>query len=248
MKTKIYIINLDRAVDRYRTVHESLRGVSISVERIPGVDGKNLSDETFRDLTKKNRFWRPLIKTEVGCYLSHLNCLKKIIEEKLDFGIVLEDDAVIPPHFENVLKKILEDRAKNKTDWELLKLSDCGKHFLEKSKHANYALVECQPVPARFLAQVWTRFGAEKFLDCYAEIARPVDIDIKFVWEHKIRIENIFPDLVHHADTISTIGDRDKIPKPFLRRCFYQANVLLRRILWSIRVRGFRKTARLEFG
>jgi glycosyl transferase family 25 len=247
MKTKIYIINLDRAPGRYQTVYEELRGVSIPVERVPGVDGNTLPDSAFRELTRKNRFSRPLLKTEAGCYLSHLQCLKKILEEGLDFGIVLEDDAVFSPGFEKRFQELLDERKDQKTDWELLKLSDCGAHFIEQTKRTDYRLVECHPVPARFLAQIWTRSGAEKFLARYTTISRPVDIDIKFVWEHGIRVVNILPDLVHPAETPSTIGDRDKIPKPRWKKIRYQANLLFRRILWSIRARGLRKTVRLEF-
>jgi glycosyl transferase family 25 len=246
MKTKIYIINLERAAARYQAVCEGLRGVSVPVVRVPGVDGNALSDLVFWELTRKNRFSRPLLKTEAGCYLSHLQCLKKIVEENLDFGIVLEDDAVFSPDFEKVLLELLDEREKQKTDWELLKMSDCGSHYIEQAKRPDYSLVECHPVPARFLAQIWTRSGAEKFLARYTEVSRPVDIDIKFVWEHGIRVVNVLPDLVRHAEIPSTIGDRERLRRPFFKNSVYRAGFILRRILWSVGKRGLLRTLKLE--
>ena len=43
------------------------------------VNGKELSDNDLKDIDKK--VLKRLKKTEIGCYMSHLNILKKIIEE-----------------------------------------------------------------------------------------------------------------------------------------------------------------------
>jgi glycosyl transferase family 25 len=249
MNAQIYIINLDPAAREYEALRKSLEATEIPVERFPGVDGRKLSPGRLREVAAKNRFYRPLLKTEIGCYLSHRLCLEKIASGSADFGLVFEDDAVLHESFASALARLLDDRAARKTQWELLKLSDCGKNYVNKFGNAadGFSTVECHPIPARFLAQVWTRSGAAKFLKRYTTVSRPVDIDIKFSWEHRICVENVFPDLVFHSGVPSSIGDRETLPKSFVKKLLFQTDFVLRRFFWALRKYGVWKTLSLEW-
>ncbi len=53
---------------------------------------------------QKKRIGREMADPEFGCALSHLFVYKKIIDEKIDYTIVLEDDAILGQDFAKMIK------------------------------------------------------------------------------------------------------------------------------------------------
>ena len=109
---KLYIINLDRDVKRWKNIQAQLpmfESTNFFPERVSAVLGKNL------DLDKLNisirtkacmdepRCGHESINTlsEIGCYLSHYNAWKKFIDTSDEYCIICEDDIVFD-------KKILD--------------------------------------------------------------------------------------------------------------------------------------------
>lgn len=247
MNAKIYIINLEKSPQRFARITQSLAGTTFPIERVAGVYGKNLSNDEIAGVTKKMLFPRALLRNEIGCYLSHLAALKKMLSDGVEFGIIFEDDAVVGENFDAAVKAALTARRAGKCDWDLLKLSDSNKVFLKKSSAGAFACVQCYPVPAMGLAQIWTPAAAEKFLRRRQKFGRPYDIDLKYVWENKIKTHNLYPDIVTHLPVPSTIGDRDNLKKNFFKNLLYRAHFILRRFLWSVGENGFRQTLKMEW-
>ncbi len=53
---------------------------------------------------------KKVINGEIGCYMSHMNLLKKIASSEYDgWTIIFEDDLVLNNNFKNELKNILEN-------------------------------------------------------------------------------------------------------------------------------------------
>jgi glycosyl transferase family 25 len=53
---------------------------------------------------------KKVINGEIGCYMSHMNLLKKIASSEYDgWTIIFEDDLVLDDIFKNELKNILEN-------------------------------------------------------------------------------------------------------------------------------------------
>ena len=86
----VYVINLKKHSDRWK----KYKG-NPNYKRFPAVIGANLKEDNEYLKGKLIMMWNASDKQRrnvVGCYLSHLNVLKKIVRDKLNKTVVLEDD------------------------------------------------------------------------------------------------------------------------------------------------------------
>lgn len=92
---KIYVVNLDSRADRWKSLLEAEPSLH-SAERISAVDGRKLSlTPEIYQLFHHNTFqWK---KSVMGCLLSHLSIWKRILQEKGDSFLILEDDVRLEP-------------------------------------------------------------------------------------------------------------------------------------------------------
>ena len=218
-KYKIFVINLDRSTDRLISMSNELKNLNLEFERISAVDGRMMSDEFLKkyysaDLNKKN-YYVPLTKSEIGCYISHINVCNKIVQDNLDFGIVLEDDVLLEPTFAFVPEII----PLIKYDWNYIKLSVSFKKkkiisrmpiYSTKIKDnlCEFELVKWRKVPTGTQAYVISLEGAKEFLKRRSVFYRPIDVDLQFEWETDLKIYGLLPLPCKSKDTESTIGNR----------------------------------------
>lgn len=89
---KTYFINLDENIDRWNKISHK------SITRFPAINGKLLDKEKLINkgvIAEKN-----ILKLgQIGCALSHINVLKLIKEQDEEYGLILEDDVIIPDNF-----------------------------------------------------------------------------------------------------------------------------------------------------
>jgi GR25 family glycosyltransferase involved in LPS biosynthesis len=67
---------------------------------------------------------KKLTKSEVGCSLSHMCCLNKMIKEEIKNAIILEDDIIFHKDFQNMFSKIMK-----KHNYDFLLLGACDFNF-----------------------------------------------------------------------------------------------------------------------
>ena len=115
------VINLDRAADRMAHMARELQAVGLSYTRIAAVDGATLqrphpdfSEGHYRHL--HGRHWAP---KELGCYLSHIQCLRTLLTSDAQYALILEDDVRLDPDIRQVLIEALTQTR----HWNLLRLS-----------------------------------------------------------------------------------------------------------------------------
>jgi GR25 family glycosyltransferase involved in LPS biosynthesis len=82
----IQVINLDRRPDRLALIAAELQRVGLSFEKQEAVDGQLESLES-----------EFISKGAIGCWKSHINSMRRLVESKASFGLILEDDAVFRP-------------------------------------------------------------------------------------------------------------------------------------------------------
>ena len=98
-KIKTFIINLKKDKNRYIHIVEQLKSFkSNNYERIDAIYGKDL----------KNDYGNKLSKSEIGVFMSHIKTLFQIIEQKLDYAIILEDDVTLTNWF-NKIEEIIDE-------------------------------------------------------------------------------------------------------------------------------------------
>lgn len=120
-----YVINMDSATERMAHMDAELKRVAIPYIRQPGVVGmelpypnKNFSDWSYKYL--HGRRWSP---RELGCYLSHIQCLRNFLQTDAFFALILEDDVKLDDN----IKEILESAIEHASGWNMLRLSSVNR-------------------------------------------------------------------------------------------------------------------------
>lgn len=118
---KIYLINLDRAVDRLKFMDSQLRNLGIEYERITAVDRLNLdpSIPEFDAKGYRRLHGRDFHDGEIACYLSHIACLRAFLNSSADHALILEDDCRLPDD----LSAVLQTAVSSGDEWDILRLS-----------------------------------------------------------------------------------------------------------------------------
>ncbi len=162
---------------------KQLQRLNLDFEIIDAVDYQNLSEAEFNNLSDQeavnsNPF---LTKGAIACALSHVKVYQKIVDEKLEKALVLEDDAILPENIQmllhNIENEILEDEVislnyyshPNKT----IELSKHGAMQLNKEEQLVYPVDLKQVVSA--MAYVITHDVAKKMSEKLLPISIQAD-------------------------------------------------------------------------
>lgn len=117
----VYIVNLQRATERWKNVSARVDPLGFAYTRIEAVDGRLIAlpipefDQTgHRLLTGR----RP-IPPEIGCYLSHIRAVDAFLASEHTHALILEDDAEFRPDAAHAITSALgfADR------WDICRLS-----------------------------------------------------------------------------------------------------------------------------
>jgi len=112
-KLPTYVINLERSVDRriFMEVHLS-EFPELECQFIPAVDGKLLTPEELAEKYDEHKttqlLGRALNTGEIGCALSHIGCYRKLLVERKQFALVLEDDILISSFLPQILPSLFQ--------------------------------------------------------------------------------------------------------------------------------------------
>lgn len=93
----VWIINMERNPERYEYVTGQLKTMGIeNYERVEATDGKNMSDDEIKSYKLYNYL---LNRAQMGCAASHIQIWKRIVDEKRDWTMIIEDDVTFHPNF-----------------------------------------------------------------------------------------------------------------------------------------------------
>jgi GR25 family glycosyltransferase involved in LPS biosynthesis len=138
----IQVINLDRRPDRLAHISAGLQRVGLSFERQTAVDGQleSLQSEFIS-------------KGAIGCWKSHVNSMKRLVETNASFGLILEDDAALSPGVnEKFLSEMMDLMERNQLD--LLQIGFIESQYAMSLKSARSGILE-------FLIDLLKRRGAK---------------------------------------------------------------------------------------
>jgi len=120
MFDKIFYINLEHRKDRDANVIEQVKKINMldKLVRIDAVNGKILDFDklSYNDITEKGKrdaldknmyVYTPLTRGGIGCALSHKKCYERIVSEKLNHVLILEDDVTISDDFEEMYNHVI---------------------------------------------------------------------------------------------------------------------------------------------
>lgn len=128
---RTFVINLARNPERRVFMEKQLNSLGIPHEFIQATDGNDLNEVDFERIYNKKKSLHylntPLKKSEVGCAHSHARIYKKIVNENIDYALILEDDIVLDKR----ILQILTDEALRKEafDWLQINYTPVGLAF-----------------------------------------------------------------------------------------------------------------------
>ena len=91
-------------------MENKMRDAGITFEFLDGVDGNDLDAGILQKIQDeateyKAKYNRPILAGEIGAAYSHLNAYKKIVDERIDLALILEDDIDFDDRLANLLKE-----------------------------------------------------------------------------------------------------------------------------------------------
>lgn len=124
-RLQVYLINLDRAAERRQRMESRLTALNLPFQRITAIDGATLEfpHPDFSARSYRYLHGRKVIPAEVGCYLSHVECARKLLAGDASHALILEDDLAFPADFHSILDQALA----HADDWDILRLSSMSK-------------------------------------------------------------------------------------------------------------------------
>jgi glycosyl transferase family 25 len=209
-----FVINLDRDVARWRDISSALTRLGIPFERIPAIDARKRMTLIRRVIRRKFHFApakRPMKAGEIGCYLSHIAALKRIVRKNLPMAIIFEDDAAFDKRFSQFYRHDLPHFLMKS---DIVKLE--GIHYAHTSK-SGVSLVRGETtqlvVPLKpalgSAAYAVTRKGAVELIRALSVADRPLDHKLVYYDRHGIDFAETQPFLVSQAAYESSIELRN---------------------------------------
>lgn len=180
----VYLINLDCSQERLRKMSFVLKRAGLEFQRIQAVDGRGRKPKQFEEYSQSlalQRYGRPISGPEVGCFLSHRRSVEAFLASSKQFALVFEDDIDLPPEFMTTVHstlKCLQETMSGK--WDVVNLgnppnkySHSIPQFLQGCETRSLRVSRYFPLGT--FALLWSRSGAESFLEKTQVIYQPVD-------------------------------------------------------------------------
>jgi glycosyl transferase family 25 len=164
-KMKVYCINRIRRTDRrdrfLETIKKSKVYDKLDIEMIDAVDKENIDKTSFPENLKPG---------EIGCYLSHLQSLMKLLstKDKDQYALIFEDDAVC----EEGIEQVLRDKKYKKYDILII-----GHNYNNSCKDKQKEICEDIEIDIVHGAHAYliNKKGANKLLSKAFPITKPYD-------------------------------------------------------------------------
>ena len=210
----VFVLNLDRSPDRLAAVDAELRRHGIRYERLPAVDGKLLDTAQIRKVAPG--FCSAFCTAGMlGCFLSHLNFGRTVVERGYDRAIILEDDVRIVDGYEDTLRAACADLP---DDADILYCGcfTCGRQQplemvlqrLSGTTGRTEVIGEHLVRPAQTLgshAYMVTAKGARAALQRLPRASTHLDWAISSL-AGQLQVFAVRPQIAHQSDEASTLG------------------------------------------
>jgi glycosyl transferase family 25 len=210
-----YVINLADNTERLENARRELAAQGMNWTRLDAVNGWALPDETIAEVYDARRNARlakhPLVRPEIGCYLSHVRAWERIARDEAAGALVLEDDFRVTGDLSGTLEALSRDAET--AGWDIVKLYSIrspGRILAPRDIAPGIALGTPYRVPSTTLGYVITKSAAARLARVSVPFFRPVDEDHKFFWEAglDIRIVDPQPLSLGAQETVTgTVGD-----------------------------------------
>ncbi|MEP5757933.1 MAG: glycosyltransferase family 25 protein [Litoreibacter sp.] len=190
-----FVIHLDRAQGRKNHVARLLECLP-NAEVLDAVDGRAMSVEEQKELVPNRPILAPrypfkLRPTEIGCFASHRAAWQQIVDRKLPYALIFEDDAVVDPVlFEAAIEAALCQIGPDGYIQFQVRDVKGSTHLVARGAAK---VLRPMHVPLRASAQLVSFEAAQTLLAKSVKFDRPVDTWLQMVWETGVEITCVWP-------------------------------------------------------
>ncbi len=213
------VINLDRSPERLASIRTNLEGLGVPFTRIAAVDAKQLTDAevnaVYDPARNARRYFAPLKRGEVACFLSHRKAWAHFLASGADFLVLLEDDTRFLTSPQGVLDLATQAIGQDRPTMVKLYAKRAARGFRVVTFNDTHALTNPALVPLGCQAQLLNRPAAAKLLESTATFWEPVDVVLQRWWDTGVRVLVLQPNLVSEESAQlggSTIQGRSGVP------------------------------------
>jgi glycosyl transferase family 25 len=241
----IYVINLDRCVDRWERMRGQAVQYGLNLVRVVALDGQNIADRDRVGFHPRSFYYhngRKILPGEYGCYRSHLMALEAFVASGEAMAIVMEDDVDL--NLRLIPRAMAAMAAVSGAGGGIIKLANhrkVGFRPVATTTHGD-VLGRCLHGPQGSAAcYIVTRKAAQALIASLDTVLLPYDVALERGWATGVETFSTEDNLVefspHRRDT--TIGKRShyRAAKPhFLLRMtthWFRAHDQLRRWLYA---------------
>lgn len=208
---KFYYINLDRSKDRREFMEKQFSSFGFSITRIDAMDGEKIDNEAINKARSEQNIFAHFGKMhhgEIGCFNSFIKSFDIISNQKEDFAILFEDDALIDESFFKDLPNILNII----TSKDIVDIT--GRKGFWKIEESSLTKKFITP-PVRNTAQIIGKDAGKKLFNSFKKYYAPIDVIKQDIYKHKVSIYSTIKSYVSHNDyNISgSTAQNKKVPK-----------------------------------
>lgn len=185
MKTyKVYYINLDKSIERKAFMENQFQKLKIPITRVAAVYGKELPKDFLKKAKKQHHIlthFPYLNDGEIGLTKTYFELWKIISDQKEEFSIILEDDALISNDFFEDLEMILNSVNSN----DFIDISGRKGFFsFQKNTYVTKFII-----PAlQTTGQIIGKEAAKKLSENIGLFYSPIDVIKQDVFKHKVSV------------------------------------------------------------
>lgn len=197
-----FVINLDRSPVRLASVKQNFDRYGLEFQRIPAVDGSQLTAEQIAAVydPERNRrqFFTPLKTTEIACFMSHQRAWQLLLDSGLDYVVIVEDDIewiIDPREVNQELDVVLRQPG-----GQIIKLfhkrtaGDASRASL-----ANRTITRPIISPLGMVAYALNREAAQRLLVSTRVFWEPVDVLVQRWWYTNVKVHHCIPSIVREV-------------------------------------------------
>ena len=206
-RLRTWVINLDRATERLSRITAQLQRAGIAFERLPAVDARAFTASQSAELDapayRQKHGMEPL-PGELGCYLSHVEVMRRMLVSRAQFGLVLEDDVLITERLPAALRGLIQHADR----WDMVKLSavhsGTPRPVLEVAPGQQLAVMLSRCTGSS--AYLINRRAAQAYADGLLPMSLPYDHIFDQGWTFGLKVRLLTPTpCVHDEAAMSSI-------------------------------------------
>jgi len=128
---KTYIIHVSDDYERERHMNSQLEGKNLDITYIIEGDKKDLSKKVLSTYFTGNR---KNVSNSTSCVYKHILAYEKIVKDKTEVALVLEDDIIFYRKFPAILNKIKDEIKRKNLEGFIISLEDSLLMYINKSE------------------------------------------------------------------------------------------------------------------